>query len=377
MTAQREWFEKDYYATLGVPNTASEKEITRAYRKLAKQHHPDANPGNGQAEERFKEISTAYDVLGDAEKHKEYDEARRQAASGFRGFGGTPGGQGFRFDANDLGGASGLGDLLGGLFNRGRPQQPGAGGVGPRRGDDLEAQLYLSFRDAIDGITTTVRLESEAPCSKCAGTGAAPGTVPKRCDLCGGTGAVARNQGPFSFSELCPRCNGTGRLVEHPCPTCRGRGTETRQREVRVRIPPGVADQQRIRVKGRGAPGLRGGSIGDLYVTVHVEPHPVFQRRGDDLLVRIPITFPEATLGAEVTVPTLDGKVTVRVPPGSPSGKTLRVRNKGVSVATKKRGDLLVTLDVIVPKTLTKEQRKAVEALASVADPDPRAHLGV
>jgi molecular chaperone DnaJ len=381
---QREWFEKDYYAVLGLTKGATEKEITRAYRKLAKQHHPDANPGNKDAEEKFKDISAAYDVLSDAARRKEYDEVRAMVASGanpFAGAGGFGGPGGFgdggniRFETGDMGG---LGDLLGNLFGRaGRRQANRQPGAGPRRGGDLEAEVHLSFEDAVRGATIAVQLTGAAPCHTCGGTGAAPGTVPQTCPQCNGVGTLAVDQGPFSFSQICPRCGGTGRVVEKPCPTCGGSGSETRTREVKVRIPVGVADGQRVRVKGKGTAGNNGGPPGDLYVTVHVAPHPVFGRKGDDLSLRVPVTFSEAALGAEVKVPTLDGSVTVRIPPGTASGKTLRVRGRGMPKPGGGAGDLLVTVDVVVPRTLSDEQRQAVEALAATESANPRAHLGV
>ena len=388
MAPQREWFEKDYYAVLGLQKGATEKDITRAYRKLAKQHHPDANPNNLEAEEKFKDISAAYDVLGDAAKRKEYDEVRQMVASGagnpFAGAGpggfGGPGG-GIRWETTgDMGDVGGLGDLLGNLFGRaGRragsgTRQPGAG---PRRGGDLEAEVHLAFDDAVRGATIAVQLTGAAPCHTCGGTGAAPGTVPQPCPQCNGVGTLAVDQGPFSFSQICPRCSGSGRVVEKPCATCGGSGSETRTRDVKVRIPVGVADGQRVRVKGKGTTGSNGGPPGDLYVTVHVAPHALFGRRGNDLLLRVPVTFSEAALGAEVKVPTLDGAVTVRIPPGTASGKTLRVRGRGMPRAGNGAGDLLVTVDVVVPQALSDEQRQAVEALAATESTNPRAHLGV
>ncbi|HEX6475952.1 MAG TPA: DnaJ C-terminal domain-containing protein, partial [Acidimicrobiales bacterium] len=304
MAPQREWFEKDYYQVLGVDESASEKEITRAYRKLAKQYHPDANPGS---EERFKEITAAYEVLGDADKRKEYDEVRRLGPVGanFGGFGGaggpgTAGGQDYTFrfeDAAGGGGAGGLGDLLGGIFGRGGRTPRGAG---PQRGADLEAELHMSFQDAVEGVTTTVNVAGDAPCHTCRGTGAAPGTTPTVCPRCGGRGVLDDNQGLFSFSQPCPTCGGRGVRIETPCPTCHGTGAELRARQVRVRIPPGVVDGQRIRVKGRGAPGRNNGPAGDLYVVVRVAPHELFGRRGRDLTLTVPLTFSEAALGATV-----------------------------------------------------------------------------
>jgi molecular chaperone DnaJ len=380
MAPQREWFEKDYYQVLGVSESATEKEITRAYRKLAKQYHPDANPGS---EERFKEISAAYEVLGDGDKRKEYDEVRRLGPLGANlgGFGGPSqgagGGQDFTFRYEDAAGdggmGGGLGDLLGGIFGRGGRT---ARGAGPQRGADLEAELHLSFHDAVEGVTTTVNVAGDAPCHTCRGTGAAPGTAPTVCPRCGGRGVLDDNQGLFSFSQPCPTCGGRGVRIETPCPTCHGTGAELRARQVRVRIPPGVVDGQRIRVKGRGGPGRNNGPAGDLYVVVGVAPDELFGRRGRDLTLTVPLTFAEAALGATIRVPTLEGPVSLRVPPGTPSGRTFRVRGRGVK-SGKTTGDLLVTVEVAVPPHLTDAQREAVEALASASDDSPRDHLGV
>jgi molecular chaperone DnaJ len=381
---QREWFEKDYYAVLGVASDATEKEITRAYRKLAKQYHPDANAGDTAAEERFKEISAAHDVLGDASKRKEYDQVREMVASGAGpgGFGGGgngfPGGyQNVRFEDGDMGG---LGDLLGNLFGgrggRGRGAQRGP--AGPQRGQDLETELHLDFLDAVHGATTSVSITSEAPCSVCGGSGAKPGTLPDICPTCQGTGAVAVDQGPFSFSQVCPTCGGRGTVIKDKCKHCKGRGVEVRPRTVKVRVPAGVDDGQRIRVKGRGTPGINGGPPGDLYVVVHVAPHMIFGRSGkNDLTVKVPITFAEAALGAQVKVPTLESAVTVKVPPGTQGGKTVRVRGKGIQRGSGDPGALLVTFDVVVPTELDDETKQAVEALAEKLPSNPREFLGV
>jgi molecular chaperone DnaJ len=372
VAAQREWLEKDYYETLGVSSTATDKELTRAYRKLAKQFHPDANPAS---EDKFKEISAAYDVLGDAAKRKEYDEVRRLGASGFPGgfggggFGGGPGGGG-TFRVEDLGD---LGDLFGGLGGFGNRRSRGSG---PRRGADVEAELHLSFEDAVRGVTTSVNVAGEARCETCHGNGAAPGTHPVTCPTCHGTGALQDNQGLFSLSRVCPQCGGRGTIIETPCPTCRGTGVQRRTRSVKVRIPAGVEDGQRIRVKGRGAAGRANGPSGDLYVVVHVGSHPQFGRRGKNLTLTAPITFAEAALGTTITVPTLDGPVTLRIPAGTASAQTFRVKGRGVPSAGRRGGgDLLVTVEVSVPKKLTDEQRAAVEELARVSDAAPRDHL--
>ena len=367
MAAQREWFEKDYYKVLGVAQNADEKEVTRAYRRLAKRYHPDANPG---AEERFKEVSAAYDVLGDRDKRKEYDEVRRLGPAGGRfGGAGAPFGGSFRVED--------LGDLLGGMF-RGASGAGGrqAGRPGPARGEDLEAGLHLSFRDAVEGIVTTVNVESDAACGACGGTGAAPGTSPVICSGCGGRGVVSENQGLFSFSQPCRDCAGTGMRVETPCRQCHGSGVVRRPRQVKVRVPPGVEDGQRIRLKGRGGVGHNGAPPGDLYVVVQVGGHELFGRRGKDLTINVPITFAEAALGATVKVPTLGAPVSLRIPPGTKSGRTFRVRGHGVPVSGG-HGDLLVTVEVAVPEQLSQAEREAVEALAAASSESPRHHLGV
>jgi molecular chaperone DnaJ len=374
LAPQREWFEKDYYKVLGVDEKATAKEITRAYRKLARQLHPDANPDDPSAEERFKEVSAAYDVIGDEEKRKEYDEVRRLGPMAGAGFGGAPpgGDGGFNFEAGDLG------DLLGGLFGRNRSGAPGGvRGTGPQRGADLEAELHLPFREAVRGVTTALHLTSDAPCSTCHGSGARPGTTPQSCPQCGGRGVLDENQGLFSFSTPCPNCGGRGAVITDPCPTCRGRGVERRPREVKVRIPPGVDDGQRIRLKGRGGPGRNGGPSGDLFVVAHVEPDPVFGRKGKDLTITVPVLFSEAALGTKLTVPTIDGdQVTLKIPGGTPSGKVFRVKGRGVKTK-KATGDLLVTVQITVPRKLSREQRAAVEAFAAATSDSPREHLGV
>ena len=366
MPPQREWFEKNYYEILGVSEDASQKDVTKAYRKLARQLHPDANPGNVAAEERFKEVSAAYDVLGDEAKRKEYDEVRRLGPVG--GMGG-PGG-GFTFNMGDMGdmaGAGGLGDILGQMFGSGRRGGAAAPGAGPRRGADVHAELTLDFDDAARGITTTLYLTSDAQCSTCHGSGAKPGTSPQVCGVCGGRGVVDDNQGFFSFSTPCRNCQGTGTVIPDPCPTCHGSGVERRSREVQTRIPAGVSDGQTIRLKGRGGPGRNGGPPGDLLVDIHVQPHDRFGRKGDDLTVTVSVSFADAALGGEVEVPTLDGPpVTLRLKPGTQSGSRHRVRGRGI--ASKRRtGDLIVTVNVEVPTELTEAQRSAIEQLAAAS----------
>ena len=357
---QREWFEKDYYATLGVSKTATAKEITKEYRKLARKFHPDANPNNASAEERFKEVAAAYDVLGTDETRKEYDEVRRVGPSSFGHGGNSPGS--FRFDGSNIG-ADGMGDLLGQMFGGGRRRNNN--GVGPQRGAEIEAALTLDFTDAACGLTTTLHLTSEAECSSCSGSGARAGTSAKQCPQCRGRGVVEDNQGPFAFSSPCPRCNGRTVVIETPCIGCRGTGVEMRAREVNVRIPAGVDDAQRIRLKGRGGPGRNGGPAGDLIVSCRVTPHAVFGRDSLQLTLRLPITFAEAVLGADIDVPTLDGSlVKLRLKPGTQSGSRHRIKGKGITAA-KSIGDLIVTVDVVVPTKLNDQQQQAVNDFAT------------
>jgi molecular chaperone DnaJ len=369
VTAQREWLEKDYYAVLGVSKEASDKEITKAYRKLARELHPDANQSDASAEDRFKEVSAAYDVVGDPDRRKEYDEVRAMGPFSFGG-GSGPGGSG------GMGGfrVEDLGDLFGGLFGGagGGGGRPGRGGPrGGQRGDDLETELHLSFLDAAHGVTTSVHLTSDASCRTCGGTGAAPGTAPTTCATCQGSGAVSDNQGMFGFSQPCSTCGGRGQRIESPCGTCHGSGLERRRREVKVRIPAGVEDGQRIRLKGRGSPG-RGGPAGDLYVVCRVAPHPVFGRSGNHLTVTVPITFPEAALGATIRVPTLDGDtVGIKVPAGTSSGRVFRLRGKGIE-SKKGSGDLLVTVEVAVPLEMSDEARQALAAYDELSAHAPR-----
>ncbi len=386
--AQREWVEKDFYKELGVSSDASAKDIKGAYRKLASELHPDKNPDGA---DRFKAVSEAYSVLSDEAKRKEYDETRRLFAGGGFGrgrysgggggggnFGGF-GGDGAEFNLNDLFDAAGqtgganIGDLFGGLFGRGA-QQPRPSR--PRRGNDLETETELSFMEATKGVAMPLRLTSPAPCTNCHGSGARPGTSPKVCPNCNGAGVINRNQGAFGFSEPCAECRGSGSIIEQPCDECKGTGVTTRTRTINVRIPPGVEDGQRIRLAGQGEAGLRGAPSGDLYVTVHVKPDKVFGRDGNDLTVTVPVSFTELALGATLSVPTLEGKVGVRVPKGTSDGRILRVRGRGVPKRSGGHGDLLVTVKVAVPPKIDGEAAEALEAYAKAERAsgfDPRA----
>ena len=381
-----DWANKDFYKVLGVGKDASAEEIKKAYRKLARANHPDSHPGDKAAEERFKAIAEAYDVVGDAEKRKQYDEMRSMFSGGFGPFTGTGqrggGAGGTTFDVNDLfgggsttSGGGGFGDLFGTMF--------GGGGGGrarqaPRRGADLESDVTIGFTEAVEGATVSLRLSSDAPCSDCKGTGARAGTVPRVCPDCDGVGMRAASVGgAFTMNETCPSCRGRGLVVDDPCPTCRGSGRGQSSRTISARVPAGVKDGQRIRIRGKGAPGERGGPAGDLWVRVHVQPHPLFGRSAaHNLTLTVPVTFAEAALGAEIKVPTLGGSpVTLRIPPGTPNGRTFRVRGKGVGHKGG-HGDLLVTVEVQVPTDLTAEARAAVEALRDATpEGDPRAKL--
>lgn len=389
MTA-RDWIEKDFYGELGVSSSASSDEIKKAYRKLARENHPDAHPGDSKAENKFKAISEAYGVLSDPDKRKQYDEARSLfgggglrgggSGGGFGGFGGNTGG----FDIGDLfggmggqtgsGGGGGLGDILGGLF--GRRGASGSTATRPQRGQDVETEINIDFADAVRGATVPLRLSSPATCDTCRGSGAKPGTSPRACPTCGGNGLVSRSQGAFAFSEPCRDCRGSGKIIDDPCADCGGEGVRTKSRSITVRIPPGVDDGQRIRLSGQGEPGRSSGQAGDLYVQVHVSEHAVFGRSGNDLTVAVPVTFPELTLGTKITIPTLDATVTVKVPSGTSSGRTLRVKGKGIARRDGQTGDLLVTLDVAVPGKLDRTAKDALEAYAAATSShDPRAGL--
>ncbi|RKS06239.1 molecular chaperone DnaJ [Nocardiopsis sp. Huas11] len=372
----KDYLEKDYYKVLGVSKTASKDEIKQSYRKLARESHPDANTEDPKAEDRFKEISEAYNVLSDEKRRKEYDEARSLFGGAYRPGGGAgPGG----FDMGDLfgqgpGGASGgerLGDIFGGLFGgRGR----GGGATRSRRGADVETETTLSFREAAEGVTRSFQLASDAPCATCKGTGAKAGTAPRMCPKCTGTGHENTNLGGFSLSEPCSECKGRGLVVDDPCATCHGSGRGKSTRTIQTRIPGGVSDGQRIRIKGKGAPGEHGGPAGDLYVVVHVKGHQVFGRSGDNITITVPVTFPEAALGSEVRIPTLNGfPVTVKIPQGTQNGHKLRVRGKGATRKDGTLGDMLVTVEVTVPKTLNGDAREALEKFrAATSDYDPR-----
>ena len=389
MAMQQEWADKDYYGDLGVSSSASQADIKKAYRKLARENHPDSNPGDKKAEEKFKRVAEAYDVIGDEAKRKEYDQLKSMIGSGGFGRFGRGGGSGFpggfrttetEFDLGDIfgdggpAGDSGFGDLFGGFFG-------GRGGAGrnarPSRGADVETEITLDFREAAKGTTIPVELTGDAPCTTCHGSGSKSGKT-HTCDQCSGTGYIRENSGAFGMARPCTKCGGTGEIIEDPCTTCGGTGTVRRTRSITVRIPAGVVDGQKVRLAGQGEAGPNGTPAGDLFVTVRVRADKVFTRSGDDLEVTVPVSFSEVALGSTITVPTLDNPVKVKVPAGTPNGRTLRVKGRGVPKKSGNNGDLLVTVEVKVPgaNDLDPSATSALRAYAQAekdAGFDPRA----
>ncbi len=358
----------DYYATLGVDKKATPEEIKKSYRKLARKYHPDRNPDDKAAEARFKEISQAHDVLGDPEKRKQYDNGTGAFAStgggGFGGFGN------FDFDSSSMGDI--LSNLFGGSASGRRVRTKPRG----ERGADLEAEVRISFDQAVSGGQVPLSVSSASTCATCHGTGAKPGTAPKVCPRCQGRGIETQGQGMFSISQPCSQCGGRGTVIDDPCPTCHGSGAVRTMKRYRVNIPAGVKEGSRIRLPGKGEPGRNGGPPGDLYVTTHVTPSPVFKRKGEHLEVEVPLSIPEALRGAEVQVPTLSGRKTLRVKPGTAHGTVQRLRGEGPPrPGSEERGDIHYRFTLEVPQELSGEQQKAVEALSKVMNGDPRAGL--
>jgi molecular chaperone DnaJ len=356
---------KGLYEVLGVAKNASADEIKKAYRKLARQYHPDRNPGDKDAEERFKEVQTAYDVLSDPEKRKQYDTFG--SGDGRRGPGGFTWTGGEGFDLGDLG------DIFGGLFGRGRGGQQQRQQQRGQRGADVEVEVNLSFEDALRGLETRIPVEIDTACRECGGTGAQPGTAPTICPECNGRGVLAESQGLFALSQPCPRCRGNGTVIEDPCPRCAGSGRERRTRRYTVKIPAGVRDGTRIRLKGKGEAGYGGAPAGDLHVVTRVADSPIYERRGADLVVNVPVTFAEAALGASVEVPTPEGPVSLKIPAGSQDGKLIRIRGRGApKLKGGGRGDVLARVRLAVPTKLTKAERDAIENLQKVSRENPR-----
>ena len=364
----------DLYKVLGVGRNASDAEIKKAYRRLAREFHPDRNPGDTRAEERFKEISAAYDVLSDPDKRKAYDQGTGPFAAG--------GGAGF--DPNAFGSFS---DILSNLFGRGggaggpggagAGRGPGAGGrARPQRGRDLETEVSLSFQEAVDGAQASLAIPTSTPCETCHGTGARPGTSPTVCPVCQGRGVESQGQGFFSITQPCSRCGGSGTVVESPCPTCGGTGARRTIKRLRVNVPAGVREGSRVRIAGRGEPGANGGPPGDLFVVTRVAPSPVFRAVGDHLEVEVPLTVVEALQGATVEVPTLRGRKRLRVAPGTKHGTLQRLRGEGAPrLGGRGRGDIHYRFTIELPRTLTPEQREAVERLAQTMNGNPRERL--
>jgi molecular chaperone DnaJ len=350
---------KTLYDTLGVAKNASQDEIKKAYRKLARQYHPDKNAGDKEAEEHFKEVQTAYDVLSDEEKRKQYDRFGSQN--------GRPGAGGPNVDFGNFDfGNFDVSDLLGGIFG-GR-----SGGTAsrrqPLRGNDVEAVVHLSFEDSLRGAEAKVPVELTVACRECGGTGAQPGTAPVICPECNGRGVKAESQGLFALSQPCPRCRGNGTVIEQPCSKCKGSGRERRLKTYTVKIKPGVKDGTRIRLKGKGEAGENGGPAGDLVVLTRVTESPVYERRGDDLVVQVPISYPTATLGGSVEVPTPEGTVSLKIPAGSEDGKLLRIKGRGAPrLSGSGKGDVLARVRIEVPKRVNKKERELLEELKKVS----------
>jgi molecular chaperone DnaJ len=350
------------YDTLGVKKGASSDEIKKAYRKLARQYHPDTNQGDKSAEEHFKQVQTAYDVLSDDEKRKAYD---RFGSTNGRGAPG-PGPGGGNVDFGDFEWGGDLGDILGGLFGnvagaarggrRARPQ--------PVRGADVETEVRLSFEDSLRGAEAKVPVELTVACSQCGGTGAEPGTAPVICPECNGRGVISESQGLFALSQPCPRCRGNGTVIEQPCSKCHGSGRERRRRTFTVKIKPGVKDGTKIRLKGKGEVGQHGGPNGDLIVVTRVASSDTYERRGDDLIVEVPVSFPTAALGGKVEVPTPQGTVSLKIPSGSEDGKLLRIKGRGAPrLKGSGKGDVLARVRIQVPKRVNKKERELLEEL--------------
>lgn len=373
--------DKDYYQILGVDKKASQQEIKKVYRKLAREFHPDANPNNKEAEEKFKKINEAYEVLSDPEKRKQYDQGTyffgkqgfdpRAYARFNQDFGGG------QTVFTDLGGAGGFGgfedifDLFSGAGQGRRAKRA-------ERGKDITYKIRLSFDDALKGVATRINVNRNVVCPTCVGTGARPGTSPRTCPECGGRGTVALDQGLFGLSRSCPACMGRGAIIDSPCSTCRGTGRAVETKKITVKLPPGVTDGSKIRFPSKGEAGLRGGPAGDLYIITEVEPHRFFRRKGSDILLDLPVTFSEAALGAKVKVPTLDGSVYLKIPAGTQEGRTFRLRGKGAPrLKGQGTGDMLVMVHVVVPEKLSKNEKEQIEKLATMDKENPRAKLGV
>lgn len=366
----------DFYSVLGVDRGATEEEIRKAYRKLARKFHPDVNPGDKSAEKKFKDISEAYSVLSDAKRRAQYDQVGSSPFGGAEGAG--PGAYAEGFDMSDMfgggGGPGGLGDIFENLF--GGARSGAARPSGPQHGQDIYASMSLTFDEAFRGVQKEVSLEGADPCTECGGAGTKSNGRPETCSRCKGRGALDVSRGFLRLSQACPACGGTGKKPGKPCTACSGRGFNTAVKHLSVKIPPGVDTGSKIRLAGKGAPGVRGGPWGDLYIVVQAEPHPIFERKVNNLYLDAPITVVEAALGATIEVPTPEGKASLRIPPGTDSEKTFRLRGRGFpSLQGTGRGDLYVRVRIVAPRTMSAEARKALEEFARLHPEDPRAHL--
>jgi molecular chaperone DnaJ len=366
---------KDYYEILGVAKDAGDDEIRKSYRKLARKYHPDVNPGDKKAEERFKEISTAYQVLSDEERRKQYDMFGEAGPGGGAPPGGGGGPGGFRFSGFDFGGGGGpdLGGLFADLFGGGGPAE--AARRGPVRGRDLHHTVRLSFMDAVQGTKLTLEVPRKVACDTCGGSATAPGSSPAPCQACGGSGRTSFQKSQFQFSSVCPQCGGTG---EHatPCPACSGEGTRPRTDKIKVAIPPGVDTGSTVRVSGKGDAGSAGAPPGDLLLSMRVDPHPFFERKGSNLYLDLPLTYAEAALGAKVEVPTLEGTATIRIPPGTQTGQRFRLTGRGVPSRGGARGDLYAVATITVPEVVEESSKDLLRSFAEKNPESPRDRFG-
>ena len=373
---------RDYYDLLGVNRKATDQEIKKAYRKMARKYHPDVNPGDAGAEQRFKEVSEAYQVLSDKKKRTQYDQFGHDA---FTGAGAGPGPQGygggfggFDFSSGNVNfGGGGFGDIFETLFRQGRAgHSPHGAGFGPQRGQDTYANLTLSFEEAFHGVEKDISVETGEPCDSCHGSGVRDNAGPSRCRRCGGTGSVRMGRGVLKLQQTCPECGGSGQSAHTPCSACGGSGAKPVVKRMSVKIPAGVGDGSKVRLAGKGRPGARGGRPGDLYIVTAVQPHPLFERKGDSLHCEVPITIVEAALGTVLEVPTPEGRSSIKIPPGTDSGKTFRLRGKGFpSLRGPGRGDLYVKVKVVTPKNITDAERRLLREFAEKHPEDPRSHL--
>jgi len=355
---------RDYYEVLGVAKGATEAEIKSAYRKLAVRYHPDKNPGDHEAEEKFKEAAEAYSVLSDAEQRARYDRFGHAGVSSSAGASANWGAAGFGGIEDILGDLFGFGDMFGGRAAGGRR-------TAAQRGADLRYDLELSLEEAAAGMTAQLRIPRLEACEACQGAGAAPGTQPESCPGCGGSGQVRYQQGFFSVARTCGQCRGAGRIVRTPCEACKGAGRVEREKQMEVKIPAGVETGSRLRLAGEGEGGTQGGPAGDLYVVIHVKEHEVFERQGHNLYASVPVTFAQAALGAELTVPTLDGQQPLKIPAGTQTGTVFRLKGHGMpALGGRGRGDLFVSVTLVTPTTLTRDQRRLLEQLAEIEEKD-------